>query len=165
MASTGNTFGILVPQPSPTAGVSNNSANPPEPLTNAAGPVDVIEAVADVASTAVSLIAPGSTAEIAAEVASTAISLISMVPGLPGPKPPAKTTVNGFTGGFGMGFDGGVVTKGKKKKIKKGKAERHLPNGVSLVKLPPYSLAPLMPFSASKCCPEKPISPSTPHCP
>lgn len=58
MASTGNTFGILVPQPSPTAGVSNNSANPPEPLTNAAGPVDVIEAVADVASTAVSLIAP-----------------------------------------------------------------------------------------------------------
>ena len=52
MASFGNTFGILIPKPEAPAMVSQGSANPPEPLTNAAGPVDVIEMVADVASTA-----------------------------------------------------------------------------------------------------------------
>ena len=62
MSSSGNTIGILVPQPSAPAMVSQGSANPPEPLTNAAGPVDVIEMVADVASSALSLVAPESAA-------------------------------------------------------------------------------------------------------
>ena len=58
MASFGNTFGVLIPKPAAPAMVSQGSANPPEPLTNAAGPVDVIEMVADVASTALSIVAP-----------------------------------------------------------------------------------------------------------
>ena len=110
MASTGNTIGILVPKPSAPAMVSQGSANPPEPLTNAAGPVDVVEMVADVASTALSIAAPESGAAAAADAASTVLSLATMIPGLPGPKPPAKTTVSGFSGGSGSGFDGGQVS-------------------------------------------------------
>ncbi|MDO1510197.1 MULTISPECIES: DUF6531 domain-containing protein, partial [unclassified Neisseria] len=116
MASFGNTIGILIPQPSAPAMVSQGSANPPEPLTNAAGPVDVIEMVADVASTALSIVSPDSAVSAAVDVASTVISLASMIPGVPGPKPPTKKTVKGFSGGSGMGFDGGLVTQGKGKK-------------------------------------------------
>ncbi|SUA35712.1 Cell wall-associated polypeptide CWBP200 [Neisseria zoodegmatis] len=116
MASFGNTIGILIPQPSAPAMVSQGSANPPEPLTNAAGPVDVIEMVADVASTALSLASPDSAVSAAVDVASTVISLASMIPGVPGPKPPTKKTVKGFSGGGGMGFNGGLVTQGKGKK-------------------------------------------------
>ncbi|KPN70579.1 DUF6531 domain-containing protein, partial [Neisseria sp. 83E34] len=110
MASIGNTIGILIPQPSAPAMVSQGSANPPEPLTNAAGPVDVIEMVADVASTALSVASPDSAVSAAVDAASTVISLASMIPGVPGPKPPTKKTVSGFSGGGGMGFDGGLVT-------------------------------------------------------
>ncbi|UOO76126.1 DUF6531 domain-containing protein [Neisseria sp. Dent CA1/247] len=110
MASFGNTIGILIPQPSAPAMVSQGSANPPEPLTNAAGPVDVIEMVADVASTALSIASPDSAVSAAVDVASTVISLASMIPGVPGPKPPTKKTVSGFGGGSSMGFDGGLVT-------------------------------------------------------
>ncbi|OSI24578.1 DUF6531 domain-containing protein, partial [Neisseria dumasiana] len=110
MASFGNTIGILIPQPSAPAMVSQGSANPPEPLTNAAGPVEVIEMVADVASTALSIVSPDSAVSAAVDVASTVISLASMIPGVPGPKPPTKKTVSGFSGGSGAGFDGGLVT-------------------------------------------------------
>ncbi|QMT36458.1 DUF6531 domain-containing protein [Neisseria wadsworthii] len=116
MASFGNTIGILIPQPSAPAMVSQGSANPPEPLTNAAGPVEVIEMAADVASTALSIVSPDSAVSAAVDVASTVISLASMIPGVPGPKPPTKKTVSGFGGGSGMGFDGGLVTQGKGKK-------------------------------------------------
>ncbi|MDO5070677.1 MAG: hypothetical protein Q4D78_10900, partial [Neisseria zoodegmatis] len=68
MASFGNTIGILIPQPSAPAMVSQGSANPPEPLTNAAGPVEVIEMVADVASTALSIVSPDSAVSAAVDV-------------------------------------------------------------------------------------------------
>ena len=112
MASFGNTFGILIPKPEAPAMVSQGSANPPEPLTNAAGPVDVIEMVADVASTALSIVAPDSAAADAVDAISELVSLASMIPGQPGPKPPSRKMVSGFSGGMGMGFDGGVVTSG-----------------------------------------------------
>ena len=112
MASFGNTFGILIPKPAAPAMVSQGSANPPEPLTNAAGPVDVIEMVADVASTALSIVAPDSAAADAVDAISELVSLASMIPGQPGPKPPSRKMVSGFSGGMGMGFDGGVVTSG-----------------------------------------------------
>ena len=112
MSATGNTIGILIPQPAAPAAVSAGSANPPEPLTNAAGPVEVVEMVADVASSALSLIAPDSAAADAADAVSELVSLAAMIPGLPGPKPPSRKTVSGFSGGIGMGFDGGVVTSG-----------------------------------------------------
>ena len=112
MSATGNTIGILIPQPAAPAAVSAGSANPPEPLTNAAGPVEVVEMVADVASSALSLVAPDSAAADAADAVSELVSLAAMIPGLPGPKPPSRKTVSGFSGGIGMGFDGGVVTSG-----------------------------------------------------
>ncbi|MBS6044853.1 MAG: sugar-binding protein, partial [Neisseria sp.] len=112
MASFGNTFGVLIPKPAAPAMVSQGSANPPEPLTNAAGPVDVIEMVADVASTALSIVAPDSAAADAVDAISELVSLASMIPGQPGPKPPSRKMVSGFSGGMGMGFDGGVVTSG-----------------------------------------------------
>ena len=112
MASSGNTIGILIPKPEAPAMVSQGSANPPEPLTNSAGPVDVIEMVADVASTALSIVAPDSAAADAVDAISELVSLASMVPGQPGPKPPSRKMVSGFSGGMGMGFDGGVVTSG-----------------------------------------------------
>ena len=112
MASFGNTFGVLIPKPAAPAMVSQGSANPPEPLTNAAGPVDVIEMVADVASTALSIVAPDSAAADAVDAISELVSLASMIPGQPGPKPPSRKMVSGFSGGMGMGFDGGIVTSG-----------------------------------------------------
>jgi len=105
MASFGNTFGILIPKPEAPAMVSQGSANPPEPLTNAAGPVDVIEMVADVASTALSIVAPDSAAADAVDAISELVSLASMIPGQPGPKPPSRKMVSGFSGGMGMGID------------------------------------------------------------
>ena len=110
MSSSGNTIGILVPQPSAPAMVSQGSANPPEPLTNAAGPVDVIEMVADVASSALSLVAPDSAAANVADAVSDVVSLASMVPGLPSVRLPSRKMVSGFGGGSGAGSDGGVVT-------------------------------------------------------
>ncbi|WP_304667041.1 DUF6531 domain-containing protein, partial [Neisseria bergeri] len=92
--------------------VSQGSANPPEPLTNAAGPVDVIEMVADVASAALSIVASDSAAADTVDAISELVSLASMIPGQPGPKPPSRKMVSGFSGGMGMGFDGGVVTSG-----------------------------------------------------
>ena len=112
MSSSGNTIGILVPQPSAPAMVSQGSANPPEPLTNAAGPVDVIEMVADVASSALSLVAPDSAAANVADAVSDVVSLASMVPGLPSIRLPSRKMVSGFGGGSGAGSDGGVVTSG-----------------------------------------------------
>ena len=112
MSSSGNTIGILVPQPSAPAMVSKGSANPPEPLTNAAGPVDVIEMVADVASSALSLVAPDSAAANVADAVSDVVSLASMVPGLPSVRLPSRKMVSGFGGGSGAGSDGGVVTSG-----------------------------------------------------
>ena len=112
MSSSGNTIGILVPQPSAPAMVSQGSANPPEPLTNAAGPVDVIEMVADVASSALSLVAPDSAAANVADAVSDVVSLASMVPGLPSVRLPSRKMVSGFGGGSGAGSDGGVVTSG-----------------------------------------------------
>ena len=112
MSSSGNTIGILVPQPSAPAMVSQGSANPPEPLTNAAGPVDVIEMVADVASSALSLVAPDSAAANVADAVSDVVSLASMVPGVPGIRLPSRKMVSGFGGGSGAGSDGGVVTSG-----------------------------------------------------
>ncbi|WP_373796956.1 hypothetical protein, partial [Neisseria dentiae] len=93
--SKGNTIGILIPQPSPPAAVSNASANPPEPLTNAAGPVEAVSMVADVASSALALSSPEAAAK--AEAVATALSLIAMMPGQSGPIPPAKTTVKAFS--------------------------------------------------------------------
>ena len=112
MSSSGNTIGILVPQPSAPAMVSKGSANPPEPLTNAAGPVDVIDMVADVASSALSLVAPDSAAANVADAVSDVVSLASMVPGLPSVRLPSRKMVSGFGGGSGAGSDGGVVTSG-----------------------------------------------------
>ena len=112
MSSSGNTIGILVPQPSAPAMVSQGSANPPESLTNAAGPVDVIEMVADVASSALSLVAPDSAAANVADAVSDVVSLASMVPGLPSVRLPSRKMVSGFGGGSGAGSDGGVVTSG-----------------------------------------------------
>lgn len=105
--SKGNTIGILVPQPSPPAAVSNASANPPEPLTNAAGPVEAVGMVADVAASALALSSPEAAAK--AEAVATALSLIAMVPGQSGPIPPAKTTVKAFSGGSSGGSDGGYT--------------------------------------------------------
>uniref|UniRef100_UPI00359FCAEF DUF6531 domain-containing protein n=2 Tax=Neisseria TaxID=482 RepID=UPI00359FCAEF len=105
--SKGNTIGILIPQPSPPAAVSNASANPPEPLTNAAGPVEAVSMVADVASSALALSSPEAAAK--AEAVATALSLIAMMPGQSGPIPPAKTTVKAFSGGSSGGSDGGYT--------------------------------------------------------
>ncbi|QEY26241.1 DUF6531 domain-containing protein [Neisseria zalophi] len=113
MAKIGNTIGILVPQPSAPAMVSKGSANPPEPLTNAAGPIDIIDMVADVASTAVSLADPDSAAAETADSISTLISLATMIPGTPGPTPPTQKTVKAFSGGGGMGVNGGYANAGK----------------------------------------------------
>ena len=112
MSSKGNTIGILVPRPAAPAAVSAGSANPPEPLTNAAGPVDVVEMVADVASGALSLASPESKTAAALEAASMLVSLAAMIPGQPGPIPPAKTAVKGFSGGSSGGFDGGYTDGG-----------------------------------------------------
>ena len=91
MSKFGNTIGILVPQPGAPGPVSTLSANPPEPLQTKTGPIEKIEMVTDVASDAISLVAPDSAAEGAADAVSLALSLAAMVPGKPGPIPPAHT--------------------------------------------------------------------------
>ena len=114
MSKFGNTIGILVPQPGAPGPVSTLSANPPEPLQTKTGPIEKIEMVTDVASDAISLVAPDSAAEGAADAVSLALSLAAMVPGKPGPIPPAHTgSLKLSGGGIGMGFDGGFVDRGR----------------------------------------------------
>lgn len=103
--SRANTIGILLPEPSTPAAVSIESANPPAPLENAAGPVEIIEAVANVAAEALTLSDPE--AAEAASLASDILSLADMIPGTTGPKPPSKKTVHAFGGGTSGGMDGG----------------------------------------------------------